>query len=130
MPLSSIRIDKWLWAARFFKTRNLARAAVSAGQVHLNGHRVKPARAVVVGDELLVTKGLQRFELKIEQISDKRGSASIAQALYDEFPESAARRAQEAEQRRMVRGGLVTPNRRPEGRDRKAIRRLKQRQDS
>ncbi len=122
----TVRIDKWLWAARFFKTRSLARAAVVAGQVHLNGNRVKPSRAAQIGDRVTVTKGSERFELAIDALSDRRGPPTQARALYSEDPASVQQRRRLAEQRRMVRAGQSAPQRRPAGRDRRAIRRLKQ----
>ena len=121
-----VRIDKWLWAARFFKTRSLARAAVTAGQVHLNGSRVKPARSVQVGDELQISKGQQRFVICIDAIGDRRVSAAIAQTFFTEDPESIAQRLEQGEQRRLTRAGASAPERRPDGRNRRAIRRLKQ----
>eukprot|EP00494_Astrolonche_serrata_P004553 UN04566 len=79
-----VRIDKWLWAARFFKTRALASQAVSGGKVHLNGQRIKPARPVKVGDCFQISRGMEKLEVIVEDISGKRGSAPIAQTLYSE----------------------------------------------
>ncbi|WP_255989463.1 RNA-binding S4 domain-containing protein [Chitinolyticbacter albus] len=89
---NKVRLDKWLWAARFFKTRSLATAAIDGGHVHLNGDRAKPARTVKQGDRLRiqVTHGL--FEIEVLALSDRRGPAELARLLYRETDESAARR--------------------------------------
>lgn len=115
-----IRIDKWLWAARFFKTRSLAQAAVRGGHVEINGHACKPARTVQAGDRLNIVRGESRFEVEIVGLSDRRGPASAAQALYRETEASVRRREQLAEQRRQLGSG--GPGRRPDKRDRARIR--------
>ena len=101
--MDAVRIDKWLWAARFFKTRGLATDAVSGGRIHLNGSRVKPSRDVKPGDTLEIHVGEQRFTVEVLTLSDKRGPAPVAATLYAETPESAAARAVQAEQRRLSR---------------------------
>ena len=88
----SLRIDKWLWAARFFKTRSAAQQAVEGGKVKLNGERVKPAKEVRVGDELVIHIGAYEWVARVAGLSDKRGSATIAQTLFEESPESIATR--------------------------------------
>ena len=97
---SVVRIDKWLWAARFFSARNLARQAVESGRVVVDGQRVKPARPVRVGDELRVRIGDDERIVRVLAISDRRGPAPVAQTLYEESAESIERRAQRREQRR------------------------------
>jgi len=87
-----IRIDKWLWAARFFKTRQISIDAVNAGRVEVNGERVKPSKMVKAGDQLLLRKPPVEYLLTIKDISDKRGSATIAKTLFEESPESIAAR--------------------------------------
>ena len=87
-----MRIDKWLWAARFFKTRQIAIDAVNAGRVGVNGERVKPSKMVKAGDQLLLRKPPVEYSLTIKGISDKRGSATIAKTLFEETPESIAAR--------------------------------------
>lgn len=87
-----VRIDKWLWAARFFKTRSLAADAVEGGKAQWQGNRVKPAHAVKVGDRLQVRIGTMHWEIDVLALSERRGSASIAQTLYRETPESLAER--------------------------------------
>ena len=91
--LVSLRIDKWLWAARFFKTRTLATAAINAGRVKLNGSTVKPARELHPGDTLEVAIEAVRWTLTVRGLNEQRRPASEAQQLYDETPESSARRA-------------------------------------
>ncbi|KAF0814296.1 Heat shock protein 15 [Andreprevotia sp. IGB-42] len=92
-----IRVDKWLWAARFYKTRSMATDAVEAGHVHLNGERPKPARALKIGDKLRIYAAHGEFEMTVRQLADKRGSAAIAVTLYEESPESIAKREQSRE---------------------------------
>lgn len=116
----SVRIDKWLWAARFFKTRSLAQRAVRGGHVEINGHACKPARAVAVGDRLRITRGETVFEVAVEGLAERRGPASRAQALYAENEESAARRAQRAEEKRFSRE--AAPSGRPDKRERRRLR--------
>ncbi|MFL5982222.1 MAG: RNA-binding S4 domain-containing protein [Gaiellaceae bacterium] len=99
----AVRIDKWLWAARFFKTRGLAATAVTGGKVHVNGERVKSAKAVRVGDVVEVTRGTNRWTVTVAGLADKRGSAVAAQALYDESDASRAGREQHALERRLAR---------------------------
>jgi ribosome-associated heat shock protein Hsp15 len=95
------RIDKWLWAARFFKTRSLAADAVDGGKVYVNGARVKPARAVRVGDELRIRQGPHELTVIVRALSDRRGPAAQAQQLYEETRESRQARELLAEQLRL-----------------------------
>ncbi|PWB58420.1 MAG: RNA-binding protein [Nitrosomonadales bacterium] len=90
---NKLRIDKWLWAARFFKTRSLASQAVDGGRVHCNGERIKPARAVHAGDELRIRQGPYEITVLVRALSERRGPASEAALLYEETPESVAARA-------------------------------------
>ena len=119
-----VRIDKWLWAARFFKTRSTAANAVSGGHVHVNGSRVKPARIVQVGDTLQIRRGLVEFEVLVLELSGRRGPAVKAQTLYEETGESIERREQGANERRLLRPADTTPVRRPDKRDRRKIRKF------
>lgn len=98
---SKVRLDKWLWAARFFKTRTLAAEAVSGGKVHINDNRAKPAHSVAIGDELEIRKGPYEFIIIVKGLSSKRGSAQIAATLYEETMESRAARELLAEQHRL-----------------------------
>jgi ribosome-associated heat shock protein Hsp15 len=117
----SVRIDKWLWAARFFKTRSLATDAVDGGKVRLNGERTKPSRGVKIGDRLAVDNGSTEWEVIVDGLSDTRGSATIAQTLYTETAESVAKRQQESERRRLFRDPGEAIKGRPTKRDRRMI---------
>lgn len=101
--MDGVRIDKWLWAARFFKTRGLAAEAVLGGRVHVNGERVKPSKLVRAGDTLEITKGTERWSVTVEQLAERRGSAKIAGELYTETGESRSEREQQALTRRFAR---------------------------
>ena len=101
--MREVRIDKWLWAARFFKTRTLAANAVLGGRVHVNGERVKPSKAVHTNDRLEITKGSERWSVVVLALSERRGPAADAQALYAETEQSRAQRVQHAVDRRLAR---------------------------
>src|SRR4051812_702903 len=103
MESDEVRIDKWLWAARLFKTRSAATEAVLGGRVHVNGARVKPARDVRVGDTVEVTVATTRRTGEITGIADKRGPGKVAATLYTETPESVAARERDALERRLAR---------------------------
>jgi ribosome-associated heat shock protein Hsp15 len=100
--MHGVRIDKWLWAARFFKTRSLAATAVLGGRVHVNGERVKSSKLVHPGDVLELTKGMERWTINVVQLAERRGSASVAQSLYTESAESRKAREQQALERRFA----------------------------
>ena len=100
--MDAVRIDKWLWAARFFKTRALATDAVLGGHVHLNGVRVKPAKDVRAGDMLQIRIGTTEWIVEVRGVAEKRGPATVARELYEETPESAATREQQRLQRRLA----------------------------
>ncbi|MCA1765516.1 MAG: RNA-binding S4 domain-containing protein, partial [Desulfobulbaceae bacterium] len=118
-----IRVDKWLWAARFFKTRALAAQAVTGGHVHVNGERVKPARSVKAGDELRITRGNDEFVVSVTALHDRRGPATLARTLYEETEASIEARLKGREERRlMATAGGKGPLRKPGKRDRRLIR--------
>jgi ribosome-associated heat shock protein Hsp15 len=117
----SVRIDKWLWAARFFKTRSLATDAVDGGKVRLNGDRIKPARSVKAGDMLDIDNGATEWQVVVQNIADKRGSATIAQGLYTETEHSIAERLKKAEQRKYFREPGESIKGRPTKRDRRDL---------
>jgi ribosome-associated heat shock protein Hsp15 len=118
-----VRIDKWLWAARFFKTRSLASTAVSGGKIHLNNERIKPARLIQVGNEVQIRRGVEEFVVIILKLSAKRGSATIARTLYEETEESKNNREAAAEQRRLLSAQFKSlPKRKPDKRERRKIR--------
>ena len=119
-----VRIDKWLWAARFFKTRSLATDAVDNGRVKLDGERIKPARTVKLGDKLSIDNGSDRWEVVVRGLSGTRGSAPVARALYEETEKSVQMRENDKEARRLYRdpGSLIKG--RPTKRDRRLIGRV------
>ncbi|HEX8957454.1 MAG TPA: RNA-binding S4 domain-containing protein [Burkholderiaceae bacterium] len=117
----SVRIDKWLWAARFFKTRSMAAHAVENGRVRLDGERVKPARAVKSGMLLDVDNGSTRWEVKVLALAEVRGSAAVAQTLYAETEQSIAKRQMLAEDRRFFHEPGAAIKGRPTKRDRRQI---------
>lgn len=119
-----VRLDKWLWAARFFKTRSLATEAVDRNKVTVNGDRVKPARNVKIGDTLEIDNGSDQWEVDVMGLSDVRAAAPIARNLYEETDVSVARRAAVAENRRMFREPTADFKGRPTKRDRRLIGKL------
>ncbi len=119
--LQRLRIDKWLWAARFFKTRSLASEAVDGGKVHLNGLRVKPAREVKLGDELEIVAGESRWTLEVRGLSDLRRPAPEARLLFEETPESTKARLAAQENRRIVLDPAALLHGRPTKRDRRRL---------
>ena len=123
---SSTRLDKWLWAARFFKTRSVAREAVSGGKVHLNGNRAKPGRSLNVGDELRIQRSEEEYTITVVELSVRRGPAVIARTFYEESEESRIKREQLAEQRKLEHQQHATRERRPNKRQRRRIVRFKQ----
>jgi ribosome-associated heat shock protein Hsp15 len=117
-----VRLDKWLWAARFFKTRSLAAEAVTGGKVTMHGDRVKPARAIQVGDEIAIRLGPYEHVVQVRSLSSRRGPATVAATLYEETPESLAARTRLAEQLKMAPAALVYEDKgRPTKRDRRDI---------
>lgn len=121
---AGIRLDIWLWAARFYKTRSLAKQAVETGKVEIGGQRAKPSRVVRVGDELKVARGEDVFGIRVEGLSEQRGPAPVAQALYLESEESRQRREAAAAIRRAERTGYQPPLSKPDKRARRLIRAL------
>ncbi len=120
-----LRLDRWLWAARFFKTRSLAKAAVEGGRVHLEGQRTKPAKEVHVGQTLEITRGSTQQTIVVRALSEQRGPAKVAQTLYAETAASIEAREAASALRRMQRAGLVVPERKPSKRDRRELKKLK-----
>lgn len=119
--MNAMRLDKWLWAARFFKTRTLASEAVETGKVKLGGEHVKPARNLRVDDRLAIDNGSDQWEVAVLGLSDKRGAAPVARLLYAETPASIARREQLAEERKLFREPGSTIKGRPTKRDRRQL---------
>ena len=121
----SVRLDKWLWAARFYKTRSLATAAIRAGDVRVARERVKPARDVKAGDELQIRRGDDVMDVVVRELSSARGPAPVAQRLYEETEESRQRRARAAERRALAREPALDIKGRPTKRDARELRRLR-----
>ena len=121
-----VRIDKWLWAARFFKTRSLASDAIGGGKVSLNGESVKPAKMLQVGDAVSIRLGPYEHIIVVRALSERRGPARVAQALYEETAQSLAAREKLAEQLRMAPAAFVYEEKgRPTKRDRREIERFR-----
>jgi ribosome-associated heat shock protein Hsp15 len=127
-PGGKTRIDKWLWAARFYKTRALAAEAIAGGKVQVNGERVKRAKPLQVGDELRIRQGPYEYQLAVRDLSDRRGPAVQAAALYEERPESRAARQALALQLKSLHSAFLPERGRPTKKDRREINRLKGRE--
>ena len=122
-----MRIDKWLWAARFFKTRSIASDAVDGGHVELNGERAKPAKSVTPGDVLRIRVNQNTFVVHVRALAERRGPASEARQLYEETSESRVERERLAEQRRLAPAPAYEEGGRPTKRDRRDMSRVKRR---
>ena len=119
-----VRLDVWLWAARLFKTRSLARSAIESGRVEVGGERAKPARSVRIGDQLRLDRAGEQFEVQVMGLSGSRGPAPVAQQLYLESAESRTRREAARAQRQAERAGYQAPLTKPDRRARRLIRAL------
>lgn len=120
-----VRLDKWLWAARFFKTRSLAKAAIEGGKVHLGGQRVKVSKEISTGDTLQIRQGLDEKTIQVKQLSIQRRGAPEAQLLYEESAESLAVREAQALARKNAGGMIDRPAHRPSKKQRRQIHRFK-----
>ena len=127
-PDGRTRIDKWLWAARFYKTRALAADAIAGGKVQVNGERVKRAKPLQVGDEVRVRQGPYEYQVVVQELSDRRGPAAQAAELYQEKPESRAAREALALQLKSLHSAFVPDRGRPTKKDRREIEKLKRRE--
>lgn len=116
-----VRLDKWLWAARFYKTRSVAKEAIDGGKVHLNGQRCKPGKEPRPGDTIRLRAGWDERTVIVRALSDKRQKAELAQQLYEETPESIQARADAAENRKALRGATPRPEHRPDKKQRREI---------
>ncbi|MAC35178.1 MAG: RNA-binding protein [Haliea sp.] len=121
-----MRIDKWLWAARFFKTRSLAKAAIEGGKIQVNDQRVKVSKEISVGDRLQIRQGWDLKEVVVDALSDQRRGAPEAQQLYTETPDSLARRESEAAARKAAGGMIERPATKPTKKQRRQIHRFKE----
>lgn len=124
-----VRIDKWLWAARFFKTRALASQAMAGGKVHVNGERAKPSRIARIGDTLRIQSGPYELVVRVMAIAAQRRGAPEARLLYEESEESLARRHALQEERKLLRAADAAPPQRPDKRQRRQIRRFTQKEE-
>ncbi|MBA2778468.1 ribosome-associated heat shock protein Hsp15 [Billgrantia kenyensis] len=127
--MSNVRLDKWLWAARFFKTRALAKKAIEGGKVHYNGERAKTSKSVEVGALVRVPQGWEIWEVEVVALSDQRRGAPEARELYRETVESAERRVREAESRRLTNQAMQHPLKRPDKKQRRDIQRFQRQLD-
>lgn len=124
--IASIRLDKWLWTARFFKTRQLAVEAINGGKVHLNGQRTKPGKEIKAGSHLRIHKGSLEWDLEVVSLAKQRRPASEAVLLYQESENSRQRREQLQEERRLLKAANPQPSSKPSKRDRRMIHRFTQ----
>lgn len=120
----SLRLDIWLWASRFYRTRSLAKQAVETGKVDVAGQRAKASRSLRIGDVLRITRGEEQFEVAVAALSDQRGPATVAQTLYVESEASRLRREAASAERRAARTGYQAPLSKPDKRARRLIRAL------
>ncbi len=125
MTETGVRVDRWLWAARFFKTRRLAVDAINGGKVEINNTRAKPAKTVRAGDELRIRKDAFEFHLQVLDVAEQRGSAKIAQTLYEEFADSIERREALRVQLRAQSAAFPQPKGRPDKHSRRELARFK-----
>lgn len=119
-----MRLDKWLWAARFFKTRSLATDAIAGGKIQLNGLRTKPAHEIRVDDRLEISNGETRWEVFVKALSEQRGPASTARLLYEETPNSVSAREEQQNKRKLLADPAATLHGRPTKRDRRQLGRF------
>ncbi len=122
--LTEVRADVWLWAARFFKTRSLAKQALAGGKVQVGGQAIKPSRMLRVGDALAVTRANELYEITVRGLSEQRGPAPAAQALYEESEASRLKRESERELKRLANAGYRPPQSKPDKRARRLIQAL------
>jgi len=122
-------VDKWLWAARFFKTRSIAKTAIEGGKVHLEGQRVKVSREISVGEILVIKQGWDEKEVVVRALSAQRGPAPIARELYEETANSIEKREREAQARKAAGGAVARPAQKPGKHQRKALERLRKQFD-
>lgn len=126
---TAIRLDKWLWAARFYKTRSLAKTAIEGGKVHYQGQRSKVSKIVELGAEIKLRQGFDEKTVTVLALSDQRRGATEAQRLYQETAESIKARMDKAEQRRISKDFMLTPDHKPNKKERRDLSRFKQQQD-
>jgi ribosome-associated heat shock protein Hsp15 len=128
-PAIKIRLDKWLWAARFFKTRNLAKKAIEGGKVHHEGQRVKVSKEISVGDLLVIRQGWDEKTVEVLLLSDQRRGAPQAEQLYQETQESLTKRTEQAAQQKAQNAAFAHPLKRPTKKQRRQIHRFREDMD-
>ena len=126
---AGVRLDKWLWAARFYKTRSLARTMIEGGKVHYNGQRSKPSKMVEVGELIKLRQGTDDKEVLVLAVSEHRGKAEQAQTLYEETAVSIKKREQNAEARKLNSQFAPSPERRPDKKERRSLLKIKHGQE-
>ena len=127
--MDRLRVDKWLWAARFFKTRSIAKTAIEGGKVHLDGQRVKVSREIAVGETLVIKQGWDEKEVVVLGLSAQRGPAPVARELYKETAASIEKREREAHARKAAGGAIARPTQKPGKHQRKALERVRKQFD-
>ena len=127
--MDRLRVDKWLWAARFFKTRSIAKTAIEGGKVHLDGQRVKVSREITVGETLVIKQGWDEKEVVVLGLSAQRGPAPVARELYEETAASIDKRKREAQARKAAGDAVARPTQKPGKHQRKALERLRKQFD-
>jgi ribosome-associated heat shock protein Hsp15 len=123
--MPGVRLDKWLWAARFYKTRRLATEAATGGKIHVNGVRAKPGRSLKTGDELTIKRHAMQMVVIVTALSERRGPADVARQLYQETEHSRRRRSEAAAQQRLIRQQAPHPPGRPDKKARRDIARFR-----
>ena len=126
--MEKVRIDKWLWAARFFKTRGLAKAAIEGGKVHMAGQRLKPSKDIKVGAALSIRQGWDEKEIIVDALSERRRGAPEAAALYSETEQSISKREKSADERKLLADTHPMPRQKPNKKQRRQIHRFNRKQ--
>ena len=127
--MDRLRVDKWLWAARFFKTRSIAKTAIEGGKIQLDGQRIKVSREIYVGETLVIKQGWDEKEVVVLGLSAQRGPAPVARELYEETAASIQKRQREAQVRKAAGGAVARPTQKPGKHQRKALERLRKQFD-
>jgi len=127
--VEKVRLDKWLWAARFYKTRAIAKGAVEGGKVHYDGQRCKVSKTVDIGAKITLRQGFDEKIVEVKAISDQRRGAPEAQKLYEETAASIKKRMDEAERRRVMKSSMLIPDHKPNKKERRDMQRFRDQQD-
>jgi len=127
--VEKVRLDKWLWAARFYKTRAIAKGAIEGGKVHYDGQRCKVSKTVDIGAKITLRQGFDEKIVEVKAISDQRRGAPEAQKLYEETAASIKKRMDEAERRRVMKSSMLIPDHKPNKKERRDMQRFRDQQD-